>query len=473
MITAPRDTRPTHGRPTVGLFGPVGSYDVGDPALLAGNLELLLPRADVRVFSYDTGRTEDVLRCMGYGDVPVMPDAGPLFGTDGLWLLNQLAYRQRARPGTLRERILFGGEAWACRRRARRIARATGLAAGDETGGAAGDETGGAAGDDATYGSFAERLAACDVVVGIGGAYLNSYWGTRIFWFEAAYALCRRLGIPYCLTGQNFGPFRAEQRRGLAELFAGAALITSRDDGGSARELAGLGVPEERVETQADSALFLTPDHDGARALRQRIGLDDDARYVVVNLHPWFYESAAASEQAAVVDFCRELIEDLGLSVVFLPMEYRTDLDFRCGLRLRESLGQIDGFHLAPTDEFFLTPQAVKGLVAGSAFVLTTRLHPMIFAMGEGRPFLALSCPQFDRLYDRKLGGAARVCGYDSERHIVAVRGLTAGKLRERFDRIDAEPGFDAARLDELRDARHDIAERILALAGAATPGVA
>ena len=93
--------------PTIGIFGPVGGYDIGDLALLAGNLDMLLPHARVRVFSYDVGRTKDCLMIMGYDDVPVLPDAGVLFNNVTLWLLNQLAYRQRLSAERWTERFLL------------------------------------------------------------------------------------------------------------------------------------------------------------------------------------------------------------------------------------------------------------------------------------------------------------------------------------------------------------------------------
>ena len=138
---------------------------------------------------------------------------------------------------------------------------------------------------------------------------------------------------------------------------------------------------------QCDSALFLEPDRQGAIEILNRIGVGQEP-YVIIDLHPWFVDASAESAAAmeGVAAFCRQVMQDKGLHVVFLPMDYRTDLDFRCGLMLRDILGHPTAFHLCPTDEFLMTPKTVKGLIGKANFVLSTRLHPIVFAIGSAAP---------------------------------------------------------------------------------------
>ena len=51
-------------RPTLGILGPVASYDLGDWALLLSNINDFSDTLNIRIFSYDRGITQQALETM-------------------------------------------------------------------------------------------------------------------------------------------------------------------------------------------------------------------------------------------------------------------------------------------------------------------------------------------------------------------------------------------------------------------------
>jgi colanic acid/amylovoran biosynthesis protein len=209
-----------------------------------------------------------------------------------------------------------------------------------------------------------------DVVVSIGGGFLSYDYGFLRPYYD--FTIAKILGKRLVLYGQSIGPFHGLVARTISRVILGSADIILLREARSAEYLAGLGLKNFTVTSDAAFSLPHSP------AKRKK---PERPRLVVVP-RKWTYPHRAVAE--AYVSFIARLSErfmaEQGGTVAFLPTT-RDDVQFFETLRPRMPQGveYLDVMH----------PHEIADRLAGADFLVSSRMHPIVLGCLSSTPFFA------------------------------------------------------------------------------------
>jgi len=243
--------------------------------------------------------------------------------------------------------------------------------------------------------AFVDLVSRASLFFFCGGGYLTGPTRTR-FWDGAFVCrLCRIFGVPVAMSGQTVGEWPDPlDKRIAAKGFRDVALVATRDDDASPRDLAAIGFPPGRVLPTHDDALFC--EKAGERELAP-------GPYVAVNFHFWKLPEA---ERPALLSRLRKAFGHVasalpGRRFVFVPMVGSDKDAFETFCRDAPDFA-IEMFNAG--DDF----RRIRRVFADADLVLTMKHHPIIFSIGEGTPVVSLAQSAY---YVRKNGGALEQYG--------------------------------------------------------------
>ncbi len=251
----------------------------------------------------------------------------------------------------------------------------------------------------------------------------------------------RRRGNPVMLYGCGIGPVLDERSQKLARRFLNrwADCITLRDSG-AVEELARLSVTKPEIRLTADPALLLPPpdpDYEAAYLLAQ--GYDADREYFMLALRPWEgIEEKLPLLRLETERACRKY----GCEVVLFALEPGRDRP------LLEQFAQA----LDCPWRIVEAPQRWEALVSvirRMRGVVSMRLHPLVFAAGQGVPVSGIS-------YDPKVAGFLADIGCEA---CCKIEELTEEKTAMLFAHALSEATPDYARIEAMRSRAQENAE--------------
>lgn len=248
--------------------------------------------------------------------------------------------------------------------------------------------------------SVIEQMRGADALVIGGGGSLTSRFGWLLDERLATALVARHLGLPVVLSGQSLGPeLTPPDRESARELLELCTLVGLRDAHSArlARELC----PDHPALLQSlDDALGLGATDDGDAP-----GADPDPGLLSVTLGgdgdplPWEDYAAVAT---AVVE---ALALRTGARVELVP--HMADPDLGGGdLDLHEEVARRLSVPATALPLVRDTEAAARTAAAG--WVVTTRFHPVVFAVGAGSSVLALP---LNRYGIARMDGALRNVG--------------------------------------------------------------
>ena len=276
-------------------------------------------------------------------------------------------------------------------------------------------------------GAGVEALDGVTALLCSGGGNLRSAFpdllGQRIALFAAAH----ERGLPVVLTGQTLGPdLEPVDRDRLGAALREAALVGVRELQ-SAALAADLGVPTDRIVLQVDDAFRLAPAPPPDAALQAAT----EQPYVAVTLDASFAEPAARPALRRIAGQLADFGLAEELAVLFVPHEGTlgsdAELDGVAGRALGEELTERGvRFMLAPV----LEPAAVVSLTERARLVVSSRYHPLVFAVAAAVPAIGIHRDRYTRI---KLEGALGHAGLEHHALSLAAaeRGELAGRLRD------------------------------------------
>lgn len=252
-----------------------------------------------------------------------------------------------------------------------------------------------------------DALRTCDAVLIAGGGNMNSLYGWLLYERAAVSGIARALGLPVAVAGQTFGPVLYGRDRDVAaELIARASLVGARESYSLA--LANTLAPgaQDKVASCLDDASFyagnaaekvasadvvdsLTPD-------RPYIAATFSGGHGPANRETYIEAVAAALDHAALVTGC---------AVVLLAHMGTPGL----GDGDEAVHSEIAAAMTAPVETPpILSAEDTAALTARASMVITSRYHPVVFALDAGLPVVALACEDYS--YAR-LNGALQTWG--------------------------------------------------------------
>ena len=290
------------------------------------------------------------------------------------------------------------------------------------------------------------------VIVG-GGGLFHDYWGvdpdaflTDRHWGPVYFAGPAILAMlhqkPLMMYAVGIGPLLSEHARRVTKAACEAANVVTVRDAGSKALLESIGVSGDRVMVTADPALAFEPRRGGCDIEGRRPVIGVSLRHWAIGTYPEFWQR----EVAAGLD---SLVEATGGSVLFLPFQTHAgerENDLAVIERVQSLMRASGNTRVFPDS----SPEALYAATGACDVVLGMRLHSLIFALGNRRPFAALN-------YDPKDGEFLRAAGvaeFSMEITAVESRRLAELTLRALASRDQFGEPLDCRRKELARLAR-------------------
>ena len=254
-------------------------------------------------------------------------------------------------------------------------------------------------------------LAGADALVISGGGNLSSTWPDLLYERVALLLLAHTLGKPAVVLGQTLGPrLEGEERQVLATALATARLAGVREFP-SAVLAAELGVSAGRIWYQSDDALL------------PRSGEPAPSPAIVVTIDAQM-RSLREDAFAALATQLRALSEAIGAPLTLVPHLFGGESsgapsDLTEARLLAERIGGAQT-SIAPG----LDAAQVRTITGGAALVISSRYHPIVFALGAAVPCLGIFNDDYCRI---KLEGALAHAGL--ERWTLTYDDVAQGEL--------------------------------------------
>jgi polysaccharide pyruvyl transferase CsaB len=230
--------------------------------------------------------------------------------------------------------------------------------------------------------SVFRALRRCDALVFGGGSLLQDHTSTRsLLYYLAILALARALRRRVMIYANGIGPLtREKNRRRVRRAVESADVVTLRD-AHSLEELVSMGVAREDIAVTSDPVFAAgIPDAAGRREILKALGLDAARPFVVVSVRQWSADGGFIPELAR---FCDMVYSGLGRRILLLPMQPSGDSAVcRILAERMESPAVIPPRELALSEYF--------GIIGEAEFVVSMRLHTLIFAARTGTPSLGI-----------------------------------------------------------------------------------
>ena len=277
-------------------------------------------------------------------------------------------------------------------------------------------------------------IAGSDGVAVTGGGNMASIWSHHVFERATIGAIAAALGKPLVVTGQTIGPELDRDDAGLVhDLLASAELV-------------GLREPSSVQLCRALGLSNLTPTVDDASYLvAEPSERSDPGDYCLVSLA----SHVGDADRDAVVSAVAAMLDGIPLDIVFLAHFGALDPAVSRGDSVMHdrviAAMTTPARVIAPTD----SPTAAR-LARGAGMVVSSRYHPVVFAVPAGVPTIGIPVDDYTGV---KLRGAL---GNFGQQGVLPVQQLLDGEGPATAERVLANRttiSNDAARLSEERRA--------------------
>ena len=246
--------------------------------------------------------------------------------------------------------------------------------------------------------NFIETLRGCGALLVAGGGNMNSIYGWLLYERAAAVAVARRLGLNVVVSGQTLGPDLHGPDRDVArDLLRNTALAGAREEPSLhlMHEVAG---KEAGIVHCLDDASFFA----SASLKAGELAAIPDGPFIAATFGPAHGEADRDAYLDALASALDRAAETTGCSVVFLPhmATPRTALfgeeEAAAGINtdVDEQMHQDIAARMRTPNPVLLpirNAAQTAALTARAALVLTSRYHPVVFALDGTVPVVALA----------------------------------------------------------------------------------
>lgn len=269
--------------------------------------------------------------------------------------------------------------------------------------------------------AYLENIKECSSLLFIGGGYMNKYWGARIYQFIISFIIGKKLSSTTIASGQTFGPLNTLQKYIFKKHIQELDYICVRDVERSKQRLVELGYDENKIVEGPDDAIFLS-------SSKTTLSTQYTKDFVIIaNFGGSFMYSKSSSGYiySTIAQFFDEIIKSKNGIILYVSMDVG-GADYSRGMEIQSNMKFKDGFHFLP---LYTGVKKIKSIIRDSNLVVSNRLHPVVFAISEKKPFIGISSG--GEYYDSKLKGISEIYGYNPKNHIINVDDLDVDTLHE------------------------------------------
>ena len=233
-----------------------------------------------------------------------------------------------------------------------------------------------------------KAIYGCDVLLSGGGSLLQDSTSTRsLLYYLSITAMAKLMGKRVMLYANGIGPVSGKRNRWFVKLVVDRAdLITLREEN-SYDELLSMGVNPKKCFVTADPVFTMCGiETEQAEALLRAEGVPLNKPLVVVSVRNW---SDMDKFIGRFANMCDMIIEKYDRTIVFLAMQVPNDITVSEQVceKMKRSAYVLQGSY---------APEEVMGIIRTADFILSMRLHTLIFAAKQNVPLIGF-------VYDPKI----------------------------------------------------------------------
>jgi colanic acid/amylovoran biosynthesis protein len=279
-------------------------------------------------------------------------------------------------------------------------------------------------------------IAEADLVVGLGGGYLNGARGLagtlNVFFLCLPMSLASRLRTPLALAPQSYGPFNGIVQSTIARHCLNRARVVVAREDVSLQLLTGLGVRRQLLRRGVDSAFDAAPDLGAPRSAAEPVRVGITAR-------AWLRTGRQERYERELADFVDWLQHEQGAHVTLLPQvtsPYGGDDD---RIVARRVAGYCRTRPVVVDEQ--LDHLELRSRYAEADVIVGTRFHSVIFGLTSRVPSIAIA-------YEHKTTGIMR--DLDLDRWVVPIESVTSDELQRLFSELAVEREAYLNHLDKV-----------------------
>jgi len=290
--------------------------------------------------------------------------------------------------------------------------------------------------------AMVRTLSRSDALVFGGGSLLQDGTSTRsLLYYLSVIRTARFFRKPVMIYANGIGPITkpaniARVRRAIES----ATAVTLRDER-SLDELRSMGVVREDIIVTGDPVYTMElPSESDRAAMLCGLGIDAERPFITICARPVKDAPKLADE---IARFCELIHEQLGFDTVFMPMQTSRDTEFSRAIAAKMTSPAI-------VLDRELVPREVLAVLAETRFVLSLRLHSLIFAARAATPSMAIDI-------DPKIRAALETLGLPNLGEPQNFRAEDA--LFKALD-LDGQHDELSANLQKLADEQAELAKK-------------
>ncbi len=293
-----------------------------------------------------------------------------------------------------------------------------------------------------------------DVLLSGGGSLLQDSTSTRsLMYYLSITATAKAMRKKVMLYANGIGPVSGKRNRRLVKQVVNKAdLITLREEN-SYEELLSMGVNPKKCFVTADPAFTMDSiGKDAAKAILQKEGIPLDRPLVVVSVRNWKEMDSFISGFASL---CDTIVEKHKRNIVFVAMQMPNDITIseKVKKRMKQPAYILHGNY---------APHEVMGIISLADFILSMRLHTLIFSASQHVPLIGFVYDPKISYYLEKLempsGGDLR--NFDKEKTVALVEDILENreryveKLKEKAEILNKKSHLNEKYLQQLLEKR-------------------
>ncbi len=299
-----------------------------------------------------------------------------------------------------------------------------------------------------------KAIKKCDVLLSGGGSLLQDSTSTRSLMYYLSIILAARImGKKVMLYANGIGPVSREKNRRIVQMVVNKAdLITLREQN-SYTELKAMGVDEKKCFVTADPVFTMDSiSREQGMELLKKAGVPTDKNFVGVSVRNWKDMDGFVDEFAQLCDIVQQKYHK---TIVFIVMQVPHDIKISQKVQKRMK-----------TKSYLLkqnySPYEIMGIIKCMDFILSMRLHTLIFAAGQKVPLIGFVYDPKIEYYLEKLnmpsGGA--IGQFDMQKTLKMVEDMVQNRqkyvdiLKRESEQLEQRAHYNEKYLIKLLEKR-------------------
>jgi len=270
-------------------------------------------------------------------------------------------------------------------------------------------------------------LSYLDGLLFTAGAYFNSVWGEALyseFLLPLLILKNQVKNIPVILGGNNLGPFNKKDESFLKEtdIFWKVTAAALRDKHVSPKYL------DIELSFFPDPGIYAQPSNKPK----------PERPYVLLNIHNMINDLNTYNQ---IVFLCWRIFSTTDFDIRLVP--FSSPADYKAGLKLKKRIRDKRLILHEPDEDYHNLVADVKYAEA----VVSMRLHPIVFALAQNRPSIALVTSD---LYKQKMHGIYDILGVHP--NTIDLREKTKKELWSLYQGVGAPGEKIFEKIKDLRE---------------------